>query len=354
MNTKKEQVLSAIHSVSHAKERFQLSDVLKKLTHATISRQYVSTLLSDLVANKTLISAGTRRHTFYALPENIDALRERHGWTLTNQGLKEYEVYQDAIVGTTPFLQKLPDNSASIVNYAFSEMLNNAIEHSKSPTIDVIFYREDGFVTFVVRDYGIGVFESVRQKHQLNDDLEAIQELLKGKTTTAPKAHSGEGIFFTSKAADLFMLDSYERRLRIDNSIDDIFVENRTRNLKGTKVTFSIKEKTKKHLSDLFRQYQSSPESLAFDKTLIHIKLYTMGTVYISRSQARRVLSGLAKKYKVIVLDFDKVPTVGQAFADEVFRVFKSAHPGISVRAVNMNTAVDFMIQRAINTARGS
>ncbi|HLD75966.1 MAG TPA: STAS-like domain-containing protein, partial [Candidatus Norongarragalinales archaeon] len=71
-----------------------------------------------------------------------------------------------------------------------------------------------------------------------------------------------------------------------------------------------------------------------------------MGTVYVSRSQARRILSGL-EKFRKILLDFDRVPNVGQAFADEVFRVFQNRHPEISIVPIQMNKAVRFMVERA-------
>jgi len=67
--------------------------------------------------------------------------------------------------------------------------------------------------------------------------------------------------------------------------------------------------------------------------------------VHISRSQARRVLTGL-DRFRVIVFDFDKVPMVGQAFADEVFRVFHNKYPVIKLQAINMNEAVRFMVER--------
>lgn len=77
----------------------------------------------------------------------------------------------------------------------------------------------------------------------------------------------------------------------------------------------------------------------------VRIKLYTMGTVYVSRSQARRVLAGL-EKFETIILDFDKVPTIGQGFADEIFRVFQKKHPRKEIVPANTNEAVQFMIDR--------
>lgn len=60
----------------------------------------------------------------------------------------------------------------------------------------------------------------------------------------------------------------------------------------------------------------------------------------------------IEKNFKVLVLDFDKVPTIGQAFADEIFRVFTAKHPGVEIRCVNMNENVEFMIKRADATGK--
>ena len=67
---------------------------------------------------------------------------------------------------------------------------------------------------------------------------------------------------------------------------------------------------------------------------------------HISRSQARRVLEGL-DKFLHIILDFDGVKNIGQAFADQIFRVFKNKYPDIKITPINMNEEVSFMVNRA-------
>ena len=47
-----------------------------------------------------------------------------------------------------------------------------------------------------------------------------------------------------------------------------------------------------------------------------------------------------------MILDFDQVPTIGQAFADELFRVFANQHPEIELVPENANEPVRFMIGR--------
>ena len=57
--------------------------------------------------------------------------------------------------------------------------------------------------------------------------------------------------------------------------------------------------------------------------------------------------------FQVVVLDFSGVKSVGQAFADEVFRVFAKTHPKIELRSVNANQEIQQMIDRAQNNTIG-
>lgn len=83
----------------------------------------------------------------------------------------------------------------------------------------------------------------------------------------------------------------------------------------------------------------------------IRIRLETISTSFTSRSVAREVLAGM-EKFGVILFDYDKVPMVGQAFADEICRVFHNKYPNITLRETNANEAVRFMIERAKTEAR--
>ncbi|MBU1180447.1 DUF4325 domain-containing protein [Patescibacteria group bacterium] len=307
-----------------------------------VSRQYASRVIAELAAGGKLIKIGRTRSVFYVLPEDkpqIGRIKKR----LQNKNLKEHEVLFD--VRNNFLLTTLKENIKSIFDYSFSEMLNNAIEHSKSKNIEIEIFKENSELVFIINDFGIGVFKNIMQKRKLKSELEAIQDLLKGKTTTEPRAHSGEGIFFTSRAADKFILESFEYKLRIDNKIPDIFIEAQKPSKTGTRVIFHININSEKHLNDIFKKYQTDKDELDFGKTEIKVRLYAMGTIHVSRSQARRILSNL-DKFKVIVLDFERVPTIGQAFADEIFRVFKKAHSKIKLKPINMNEAVRFMIER--------
>ncbi len=321
-----------------------------------VSRQYANSLIGELVADRKLVKIGSTRNTFYVTPEYADKHQGlfpmKFVKTFKNVSLEEHRVLLQ-IERAFPPLVRLPENIKSIFTFAFSEMLNNAIEHSGSKTVQIEISLEHKMLSFTISDSGVGAFRNIMEKRKLRSELEAIQDLLKGKTTTMPKSHSGEGIFFTSKAGELFELDSYGYQLIVNNELPDVFVHKAEKLKKGTKVTFKVRTTSRMHLNDVFKKYTNIDEEsdYGFDKTEVRVKLYTAQGVHISRSQARRVLSGL-EKFKVIVFDYDKVPLVGQAFADEIYRVFSRKHPKIRLEETHMNEGVKFMIERAKNEAK--
>jgi len=318
-----------------------------------ISRQYASRLLAELVKSEQLIKIGSTAKSSYVFPDyaknHFEILPYQISKTFKNNNLEEHIVL-DKIESLLPTILGQKENVRDIFTYAFSEMLNNAIEHSGTEKITIHVSLKDKILTFVVDDFGIGVFRNIMKKKGLHSELEAMQDLLKGKTTTLPTSHSGQGIFFTSRAGEEFILDSYGYRLIVNNKIKDTFfqeVKGRAKRKQGTRVTFKLSTTENKHLKEVFDEFANIDDesNFGFDKTEIKIRLFIIGGVHISRSQARRVLVGL-DKFRVIVFDFDRVPMIGQAFADEIFRVFHNKYPDIKLQAINMNEPVKFMVGR--------
>lgn len=318
-----------------------------------ISRQAAAGHLRKLVAQNQLIKYGRTNGSQYTL---TSVAFEKYQKTVPNRNLEEHVVWEK-IYESAHLLEELPDNIQSVLEYAFSEMLNNAIDHSQTKQINIQFERGQREIQFEIKDAGVGVFRNIVQSRKLQNEYEAIQDLMKGKLTTAPKAHSGEGIFFTSRVADRFVLESFGFRMTRDNQLDDVFVERFPDRTQGTRVRFMIDLESDTHLKDVFDRYTSADSDHGFDTTEVPMELYKFveldkfGTVYVSRSQARRVLHGL-EKFEHIIFDFKNVPTVGQAFADEIFRVWSQKHPHKVLSTRHTNETVDFMIQRAIKTQR--
>ncbi|MBN1525940.1 MAG: DUF4325 domain-containing protein [Spirochaetales bacterium] len=309
------------------------------------SRAYIHRILKELVdAGKiTLIGKANRAHYVFKSTKDQDTRKplQIHK-ILKNDGLAE-DVILRKIKSETVIFDNIKGNISSIIDYTFTEMVNNAIEHSESDKIDLKMVKTPNDIQFTVTDWGIGIFKNIMHKKKLKSELEAIQDLLKGKETTASSKHSGEGIFFTSKIADNLIIKSFEKKLVFDNIIHDVYITN-VKSFKGTQVVFSINSKSDNNLADLFSRF--TDESFHFNKTIVRVKLYEQEVEYVSRSQARRILAGL-DKFKTIELDFDNVATAGQAFADEIFRVWAHTHPEVTLVPKSANENIQFMINRA-------
>ncbi len=260
-------------------------------------------------------------------------------------GLEEDQVWQElktalAISGHEP--------AVDIALYSFTEMLNNAIDHSEGDRVHVSFeIREDRWV-FEITDDGIGVFSRVQNEFQLAEPIASIGELTKGKRTSAPAVHTGEGIFFTSKMVARFTLESQSIKWICDNELGDFAVMESEVN-SGTRVSCEILTKPVTSAKKVFEEFTRNFE---FVKSRPVIKLFEIGTDFVSRSEAKRLMNGL-DKFKEVDLDFSQVQGIGQGFADQVFRVWQEIHPQTKLHEINATSTVQFMINRARSNANG-
>jgi anti-sigma regulatory factor (Ser/Thr protein kinase) len=231
-----------------------------------------------------------------------------------------------------------------IMGYAFTEMLNNAIDHSDSETVSITWWTTADQWIFEIRDYGVGAYLKLRAGLRLASDFEAVQELSKGKRTTDRARHTGEGIFFTSKAVDVFRLTSSGVRWTVDNLRHDVAL-GIVNKASGTSVVCQIDPRTERDLAVIFKQFTND---FAFTRTRPAVKLFEIGTSFVSRSEARRLLDGLDLDFETVEVDFTGVSDVGQGFVDELLRVWPQSHPGKTVIPTNMNPAVEFMVERGL------
>jgi len=312
------------------------------------SRAYVNRFFRELREEGVLVIIGKANKTRYIPASKKVISKEKSLIKTTYRILKNKDLNEDEVLAdvrkNTGIFQHLTGNVSKILEYSFTEMVNNAIEHSNSDKIEVRVEKKKNNVLFEVRDKGIGIFNNIMRKKHLGSKMEAIQDLLKGKQTTEPASHSGEGIFFTSRVGDILTIESSKKKLIFDNLVEDIFVKDVNKESKGTRVVFSISLDSGKKIDKIFRDYTDN--SFIFSKTEVTIKLYDREANYVSRSQARRLLSGL-ERFKTIILDFKGIDTIGQGFADEIFRVWGGKHPGKDIITKNAGENVEFMIIRA-------
>jgi hypothetical protein len=63
----------------------------------------------------------------------------------------------------------------------------------------------------------------------------------------------------------------------------------------------------------------------------------------ISRSQAKRALARV-ERFKTVVFDFAGIQMIGQAFADEIFRVWAKAHADVECTVIDASPDLRKMI----------
>ncbi len=336
------------HILSSAKKNRKVT-VAEVAASTGFSRAYIHRFFKDLVDQGLLAAFGKANQAHYVPADAATKLRAKElVWdfrrVLVNRDQREDQVL-DVIKRETGIFDDLAENIRSILEYGFTEMLNNAIEHSSSEKIKIILRRTMSGIRCEIRDWGIGIFENLIHTRHLASTEEAIQDLLKGKQTTKSEAHTGEGIFFTRRAMDTFVIQSSNKKLSFFTLEDDMMVVT-TKVLLGTRIVFTLMADASRTLRDVFANYTS--EGFEFSKTEVLVHLYRPGGSrdFISRAQARRIVVGL-EKFETVILDFKTVATVGQGFADEIFRVWQSHHPNIEIRCVNTNEDIEFMIRHA-------
>lgn len=306
--------------------------------HFSITKQAAARHLAVMEKEGLLASEGRGRAKMTWLRPVI-----QKSWEFSLNGLAEDVVWRETI---SPLLNDLPENLKDIWYYAFTEMVNNAIDHSEGMKLSLYLQRTALNIEIWVRDDGEGIFHRIQRLADLYDARGAILELAKGKFTTDPARHTGEGIFFTSRALDSFAILSRNLYFSHLAEQDDWLIDD-DKDTSGTLVIMKMDNDSQRTLESVYSQY-AEPDELNFSKTVVPVRLAVHeGEKLVSRSQAKRLLSRF-EKFKTVVLDFEGVAEIGQAFADEIFRVFASAHPEVSLIPINVSSEAQQMIVRAL------
>jgi hypothetical protein len=306
--------------------------------HFDLSRTAIARYLNRLIEDGLLTAEGNTKARRYAL-------KPISGETFKidiNSHVEEDVVWRYRIL---PHLKGVKQNVIDICQYGFTEMLNNAIDHSASPTAILTVTVNYADVALAVIDNGVGIFNKIQHDFGLADPRSALLELSKGKLTSDRKRHAGEGIFFTSRMVDFFSILSgglfYVRHRQHDDEwLTD--VSESIGNTPGTVIGMQISTAADWTTKSVFENYQGS--EISFRKTHVPVALSRYpGEQLVSRSQAKRLLARF-DQFSEVMLDFQGVDDIGQPFADEIFRVFATAHPDIRIVAKGTTPAIDRMI----------
>lgn len=304
-----------------------------------ITRPTVLARIDHLIRDGYMTRSGSGTRPTYALGESR---RCRIRLPLTD--LAEDDVWSRHIV---PLLPNVPANVRALCHHGATEMINNAIDHSAGTELTMVVDRSRRQIAIVIDDDGIGIFRKIARHLQLPDERLALLELAKGKFTSDPKNHSGEGVFFSSRMFDRFQIHSNGLVFDHDANLPLDLLDEAGIDRAGTTVTMVVALDSSRTPQEIYSKYSSGPEEFTFARTVVPVRLARIGEdELVSRSQAKRLLERV-DRFTVVEFDFSGVASIGQAFADEVFRVFAIAHPGVELIASHAVTEVQQMVRRA-------
>lgn len=300
--------------------------------------------IRKLIKSGLLQFEGTNRNRKYSLRPIVDQIWD---YLPENVAGEDWLWHQDL----APLLKDLPPNVLGILQHCFTEMFNNIIDHSGGNAAHVHLTVDAVNTEIMLCDNGDGIFVKIQKEFGLLDERHAVLELSKGKLTTDPSRHTGEGIFFSSRLVDRFAILSggvyFSHEHNTDIDID--WIDERGKFENGTCVFMEIQNNSQRTAKEIFDQYSPEENDYAFTKTVVPVRLAQYGDeLLVSRSQAKRLLVRV-DRFKTVLFDFSDVKNIGQAFADEVFRVFQNNHPEIELVPIHTNEDVKKMISRAMS-----
>ncbi len=316
----------------------------KTMENFSISVTTVKRYIKECLENQILVES-KEKNTGYELKSTT----HKFLYSL-EETLDEDEIYYEDIRG---LLENTSKEAKTIWAYCLMEMLNNAIEHSCGKHIKLVIKRDYLYTEVSMTDDGIGIFKNMQQymRETLQEEVSyqgVLAELYKGKFTTKPENHSGEGVFFTSKILNEFAIWSenvvyFQGCLEKEHWIESHLLSyaSKLQNI-GTMVVMKLENQTTRTIKEVFDLY--APIDEGFIRTRIPIAQVCAYGEPIARSQARRVLYRL-ETFKQIELDFTDVEFMGQGFADEIFRVFQNQYPEIEMIPIHANESILGMIK---------
>lgn len=303
------------------------------------TRQAVHGQLQGMVEAGELVREGAGRSVRYR------SVHPRRRFRYELAGLDEDRVWSE-VRSEVPELAALPQVAERALHTAVVELVDNAISHSRGKWVQVSFRKAHDRLILEVSDDGEGIFDHLAHVNELDDSMEALQQLTKGKLTTLPAEHTGEGLFLLSKIADFFEVESGGLLWMVDNEIDDVGISS-AHVRPGTRVRFEVDAGTDTSLESVFAQ---SSEAFELSRRRVVVKLFETGNRFLSRSEAKRLLTGLGR-FRNVIVDFNGVKAVGQGFVDEMFRVWPSRHPHTRLHPVNMVPPIAFIVEHGRKAA---
>jgi hypothetical protein len=223
--------------------------------HFNLTRQAINLHLQRLWDDSHWVRRGKTRQTrFFLAPTRT--------WQKCYPREQSESDVWDADV--LPQLSDLPENALDIWRYCFTEMFNNAVDHSSGTRTTVQLKRTAVNAEIAIVNNGVGIFKKIQHAMKFADVRDAALELAKGKFTADPAGHTGEGMFFTSKMLDAFDIWSGGSYFIADSPM---------KNTKGIAIWMKLRNTSDRSRKEVYEAYTSPEDNYAFDRTVVPVKM---------------------------------------------------------------------------------
>ena len=311
------------------------SGIVKRVTdNFQISEKTVYGYLKELDEKGILTKTGRAKYELVEQTKCFEFSRSK------GEIVREEKIIAQSV---KEYIQGLPGNVKGIWDYALGEMINNVIDHSECEKLSIILKQDYMNTKVYILDDGVGIFEKIKNYFQFDDLDDSVNELFKGKLTTDSRNHSGEGIFFTSRIMDDFMIISSGKSFAHDKYEIDVVMDD-VMGMNGTAVMMRLNNNSRKQVKEVFDRFADVDGG--FTITRVPIKNMFPNSP-VSRSEAKRLCARL-ENFRTVELDFAEVEWIGQGFAHQIFVVFQNNNPEIKLVPLHMNTDVEKMYHHVL------
>ncbi|CAD5375257.1 conserved hypothetical protein [Rubrivivax sp. A210] len=298
-----------------------------------IGRRHAHALLARLQAAQWLVAEGPARRRRW-LPGPLRQVVRRYALAGLQEDLPWRQDFAPCFA--------LPATVQRMAQHAYTELLNNAIDHSGGGSVTISMRQTPLQLQLLVSDDGCGLFERIGRDFAIADPLLAMFELSKGKLTSTPAAHLGHGLYFTSRLADVFDIHANQAAFQCRSWDSRSWHAARPATQDGTSVYLALQLDTPRTLDAVLRAHSVDGAGYGFETTVVPLQLIG-GATLASRADAKRVAARLPQ-FRRAEIDFTGIAEVGHSFADELFRVFRNQHPGLDLRPTGMAPQVAAMV----------
>ena len=156
----------------------------------SITRQAINKHLKNLASEGALTASGKTRNRTYRLCSQLEYRKE---FKLGN-GINEDIAWDHAV---EKFVSSFPENVKDIWHYSFTEMFNNAIDHSDGNNVFLQITKTAANTQLLLADDGVGIFKKIQKAMNLEDERHAILDCAGKANDRSRKAHrTGDILYF--------------------------------------------------------------------------------------------------------------------------------------------------------------